>query len=311
MTTVLALCKKAAMKVRFDFVAQAQKLAASRQTAGSHAAMKWIGADGSLTPDEKAIPSLLSRIVRGGFVPKYHNQIIRTGGFQILGNRKDNDDNWQTKAPEEIPKVSMSGGPGGGFHRFLVPESLKDGRFALNASTMPATRESLARLQEIREIAQNFVQTVWKIKNPRLHSTTVPFEEADYGLYVHTLEDASMWHLHVHIVHLGEDHVGPAYAAQAHKNILLEVLEQQIRQEIAYGSVSWLHPEHFQGKRVLVLGMGGGCDVISAHALGTHLLFLNPKLDVTWVRQYVSFFLQMYTLVFAKWRRAIALVLMW
>lgn len=123
---------------------------------------------------------------------------VQAGEFLALSNRLDNDVNWQSTDPAWVGKASMSL-----HHKFLVPSSLQDGRFALNAACFRP--EHLPKV-----VAMQHVATVWAMRNWGLAREEV-------GLFFHCHLWHSINHLHMHIVDLRN--TGPSFAAQSHKNL--------------------------------------------------------------------------------------------
>lgn len=150
--------------------------------------------------------SMMGKILKGIIKPPYNPISLANGKYTILGNRVQNDENWQQ---EDNPGASMSR-----THKFLVPTVTSDWRYA-NALFFPASQETLALIDEMENYAMEF-STQQNITNPIL--------------LVHCYPNNSIMWLHLHI--LDGDNLGPSYRLQSYKNLLWSDVRRAIEYEM-------------------------------------------------------------------------------
>lgn len=153
--------------------------------------------------------SLIAKIVEGTQKVDYKPEELAKGRFMMLGNRKENEDNWNSKDAQWVGKAAMSL-----HHKFLVPAQplYQHGHFCVNAAIMPADSTSVQLLDEMEQVALKYAKDNWKL------------EEKSVGLYFHCWPFASIPHLHLHVVDLR--HTSDSFTAHSHNNVPLRVVRR-------------------------------------------------------------------------------------
>lgn len=147
--------------------------------------------------------SIMSKIVTGQFPKESRHPLLHD--YWMLSNLPEKDAHWNSQDPKWIGKSSMSA-----RHKFVVPGVSHfgpDGRFAINAALMPATRSTLIRLDEMRAVALDYTEKQWRLDSQQV------------GLYFHCWPFSSVPYLHLHVVDLTK--TGPSFDVHAHVNVPL------------------------------------------------------------------------------------------
>ena len=158
------------------------------------------------------------------------NSLLGEAGTRwlVACNRKENDEHYQSSAPEWVGKASMSA-----RHRFLTVRDL-DWRW-FNVLTIgigggagenprnDALRQAIARLEDMLITARAFAEAEgWS---------------SHLGLYFHVFPHNSVPSLHLHLVDL--DATGPTYDALQYKNLSAEDVLAVLRAEACEPSKDW------------------------------------------------------------------------
>lgn len=160
---------------------------------------------------------------------------------------------------------------------------MKDGVRSINAATLPIDWRSVLRVGKMMEVGFAVAEKWWNVK---AHESV--------GLYFHLHKSASMCHLHLHVVDL--THTGPSFTAQRDKNMPASVVLAWLKQQCQRAKyLGWESPGpvpttdvdrhlQFDAKKVpdgvLIIGMGGGADVMAACALANQVAAINPTIPV-------------------------------
>ena len=135
--------------------------------------------------------------------------------FVVCCNRAENDEHWQSSAPEWVGKASMSQ-----RHRFLTVRDL-DWRW-FNAVSFgigggDELRRAITRMEEVLATAKAFAKADgWS---------------GNVGFFFHVYPHNSVQSFHLHIVDL--DVTGPTYEVMKYKNIPAEEVLAVLRAEAA------------------------------------------------------------------------------
>jgi hypothetical protein len=209
--------------------------------------MKWpatvMNVNGTLTSDPTH-SSIMTKIVLGQIKPPYDPirlpqceistttiggdvvQVeIKEGEYMILGNRPDNEANYNSTKPEHLGKASMAA-PGG--HKFLVPTNMTNNfNWMFNAVTFIADVETIRNLQVMKQLALKYASAEWQIT-----------DHTRIGLYFHCYPANSIGHLHLHIVNLNK--TGPSWHYQEFelkKNLPIDDVLDVLTSEMIYAKL--------------------------------------------------------------------------
>ena len=134
--------------------------------------------------------------------------------FLIACNRPENDENWESAAPEWVGKASM-----GQRHRFMLVRDLSWSLFNVAAFGLQSGAELTATVEMLEAMEAAALLYV---------SKTAGWSN-NLGMYFHVYGHASVNALHLHLVDL--DVTGPTFKALAYKNLPLQAVLEVLRTE--------------------------------------------------------------------------------